>query len=328
MGTSGSWPNFDGWLNVAWGSGAAYDVVGSWPDGSNMTFGRNPPFTLNDILAQYPNFFGAPVSVAVTGAASGSASFAVASAAGLAMGQLVTDPLAGTVPPETYVQSVVGTTITLTNQLTGSPAALSFYTAPLLPLVVLVAYTRLAWSSIMQQRWGSAWPVAMGWFVAHYATLYLKSSVAEMVTALQTVIHGEVPMGATPGAAYALTAAPPGNALQSLTKNGKFMQPNVDYTLAGNAITLAAPTLAGDQLYATWPTQQAVQTPNPGLTGAQVAAQALANGILTSKSVGDVSAGYTPLASLESWGAWNLTVFGQQLATMGKIVGAGPSVMW
>lgn len=45
-----------------------------------------------------------------------------------------------------------------------------------LPAAVLNAYITLASASLSQARWGAAmWPIAMGWFVSHYVTLYLRS---------------------------------------------------------------------------------------------------------------------------------------------------------
>lgn len=66
----------------------------------------------------------------------------------------------------------------------------------------------------------------------------------------------------------------------------------------------------------------------PGGTPGQVAGAGLANGILTSKSAGDVSAGYSPISGMEEWGAWQLTTYGQQFATLAKIVGWGPMYVW
>jgi hypothetical protein len=37
-----------------------------------------------------------------------------------------------------------------------------------------------------------------------------------------------------------------------------------------------------------------------------------------------VSVGYTPIASLEQFGQWQLTTYGIQLATMAKVIGGGP----
>jgi hypothetical protein len=189
-------------------------------------------------------------------------------------------------------------------------------------------YINLATAALDVCQWGpEQWPVAMGWFIAHYCTLYAQTDVADMQTAMLTVIHGEVPSGAIPGTVYQLSAAPPGGALQSLTRNGIFLMPDADYTLVSNSITLVHSTGASDELYATWPIpQQSFSSSLP--VGAQIAAQAVATGILTSKSVGDVSASYQALVALEDWGAWNLTKYGQQLATMAKVVGSGPLLVW
>jgi len=63
-------------------------------------------------------------------------------------------------------------------------------------------------------------------------------------------------------------------------------------------------------------------------TVGQAASQGLSSGIQVAKSVGDVSVTYQPIQGLENWGAWNLTSYGQALATLAKVVGAGPMLLW
>ena len=56
-----------------------------------------------------------------------------------------------------------------------------------------------------------------------------------------------------------------------------------------------------------------------------------AQGLASSKSVGDVSVSYDfniISEGFKGWGTWNLTSFGQQLATMGKLVGKGSMYVW
>jgi hypothetical protein len=101
----------------------------------------------------------------------------------------------------------------------------------------------------------------------------------------------------------------------------------VDYTLTGNTITTTVPVTVNDALYATWPINTTTTTPAQ-YTPAQIAAQGIANGIETSKAVGDVSASYAVLESLAEFGQWNLTLYGQQLATAARVIGAGPMVVW
>ena len=115
-----------------------------------------------------------------------------------------------------------------------------------LPDVVVNAYISLASASLVQARWGEAtWPIAMGLFVAHYVTLYLRSD--------------------------------------------------------------------GDAVYS-----------SPG----RVATAGLAHGITVSKSAGGVSAGIQPATGLEAWAAWTQTEYGVQFASMAKLVGAGPMLVW
>ena len=59
-----------------------------------------------------------------------------------------------------------------------------------------------------------------------------------------------------------------------------------------------------------------------------VLAAGLARGILVSKSAGGVSAGIQPATGLESWAAWTLTEYGIQFASMAKLVGSGPMLVW
>jgi hypothetical protein len=66
-------------------------------------------------------------------------------------------------------------------------------------------------------------------------------------------------------------------------------------------------------------------------TAAQVVAAGQAKGLLSSKSVGDVSVSYDFSAiaqGLDGWAAWNLTTYGQQYATLAKIAGIGGMYVW
>lgn len=107
---------------------------------------------------------------------------------------------------------------------------------------ILQMYIDLANACIQEARWHSSWKVAMGWFVAHFASLYLQG--------------------------------------------------------------MASPTG----------------------TAAQVIAASQSRGLMSSKAVGDVSVSYdynSISQDLDGWAAWKLTIYGQQLATVGKLVGKG-----
>ncbi len=289
-------------------------------------YATNPDYNLDTFFGFYPKFFGPSSVLAGVEFTVGLSSITVPSANGMLAGQFVQSSY---LPTGTVITSVSGSTVTLNNAATATTAngSLTIYTAPVVPPSIIQAYINLATASLSQEMWGdSQWPIAMGWFVAHYCTLWAQTEAGEMQIVLQTVMHGEEPQGAIPGTSYTLSSAPPGGALSNLVINGLVQNPTT-YTVSGNGITLTTPTIAGDTLYAVWPIQQPSSTTTIA-TPAQIAAQGVAQGILTSKSVGDVSASYSVLQGLEGWGAFNLTKYGQQLATMAKTVGSGPCMIW
>lgn len=67
---------------------------------------------------------------------------------------------------------------------------------------------------------------------------------------------------------------------------------------------------------------------NPASPVGQIASQGLSSGITVAKAVGDVSVSYQPVPGLELWAAWNLTTYGQQLATFAKVIGSGNMVLY
>ncbi len=329
MGCFSNVPNFNAWLQTAWGAGAEFGVVcGSFYAATNLVFGQNPPYYLDDFRSIYPKFFGLGASVSGCGSTVGTNVITLpVGTTGIDYGQFLQAP--GVFPKGTVITDIGVNTITVNTNavVTSANVTLKIYEASPIPTGVILMYLNLAYDSLVQARWQEEWFVAMGWFIAHYCTLYAKSDASEVFETLQTTMHAEVPVGATPGTAYVLSGIPPGGALQSLTKNGLFLTPGIDYTLVGPNITLSASTTLGDKLAAVWPVQTQVFEANAP-NGAQIAAQGLAGGIQTSKSVGDVSVSYQVLTALEDWGSWNLTSYGQQLATMARVIGAGPMVIW
>lgn len=112
----------------------------------------------------------------------------------------------------------------------------------IIPQDIVQMYIDLAQSCIQEARWRGYWKVAMGWFVAHFCTMYLQG------------------------------------------------------------------------------------TADPDSGAGAVLAAGQAKGLNTSESVDGVSVGmdYSTIAQdLEGWAAWKLTIYGQQLATIGKLVGRG-----
>lgn len=67
---------------------------------------------------------------------------------------------------------------------------------------------------------------------------------------------------------------------------------------------------------------------NQNSTVGQIVSQGISTGIAVAKSVGDVSISYQHIQGIEGFAAFNLTSYGQQLATMAKLLGAGPMLLW
>lgn len=122
------------------------------------------------------------------------------------------------------------------------PPAIDPTTTHLINPVILQMYIGLADACIKEARWHSSWHLAMGWFVAHFATLYLQGLADVNSTAAQVIAKGQ------------------------------------------------------------------------------------AKGLTASKSVSDVSVSYdynTIASDLDGWASWKSTIYGQQLATMGRLYGKG-----
>lgn len=315
------------WLLNFWG----------WPDenGCNFTgvigpvYGTNPAYNLDTFFGMYPKFFGAPTLVSGCQITASLNTITVPSANGLLIGQFLQN---GSLAQGSIITNISGNTITLNNAATATDAnaTLQVYEAQPVPASVIQSYINLATAQLSEAMWGEQWQIGMSWVVAHFCTLWAQTEASDMQTAMQTVMHWETPSGAIPGTVYTLSSAPPGGTLQVLAKNGSFLSPagaTPDYTLSGATITLTVATVAGDTLVAVWPIQQTISTSGYA-TPAQIAAQGVAQGILTSKSVGDVSASYQTLAGLEGWGAFQLSRYGQQLITAAAAIGSGPAFVW
>lgn len=326
--SSGLVPDFSGWLEVAWGSGQEFSFGGFFGI-NNLYFGQNSPYYLDDFLDAYPRFFGMSALVSGASIVAGSNVITVPSGSAAANGLRLKQFLQSAgMPSGTVITSLGDTTITVNNQATSTQSGLTLqvYVAAPIPITVIQSYINLAASSLSEYRWDAQWTIAMSLFVAHYCQLYAKSDEVEVSQVMQNMIHGETAVGTVPGSVFTISTTPV-SGLLNLTLNGVFLTPGVDYTIAGNVITMTVPVSAGGiPPYAAWLTQTQVSQPSTGT--ASIAARGIAGGIQTSKSVGDVSVSYQALTSLEDWGAWNLTSYGQILATMAKVIGNRPMLIW
>jgi Protein of unknown function (DUF4054) len=67
---------------------------------------------------------------------------------------------------------------------------------------------------------------------------------------------------------------------------------------------------------------------DPNSTVGMIAGQGISTGITTAHAAGDVSESFQPVPGLEEFAAWNLTTYGQQLATFARGIGSGPMFLY
>jgi hypothetical protein len=209
---------------------------------SNLRTGTNLAYGISDFTQMYPQFLNPDKSGTTTLACTttvGSSTITLTSTATIDIGQIVTGV---GIPDVSYVVSIADSThFVISNNVATSGTSISIYT-PIVPVFMVNMYIGLANNCIRQARWRSYWVAGMGWFIAHFLTLYLQSITSATSPASKVIAAGQ------------------------------------------------------------------------------------ARGLTTSKSVGDVSGGYDYNLigqDLNGWAAWKLTVYGQQLATIGKLVGKG-----
>ncbi len=168
-------PEFGSLIENWWADGSqGSPVSGIIAQASNIVIGGNPAWGAADFFQMYPKFGGA--TSPVSGTIAGAVVSGILSTTGLIPGQPVAGP---GIPPATIVVAVNSSTqLTLSQSGANTgPITLTLWTPQnyLLPAPALYAYIAFASASLQQQRWLDAWVLGMSLFVAHYATLYLRS---------------------------------------------------------------------------------------------------------------------------------------------------------
>lgn len=185
-------PNWAALLQQWWGGEYdSYGFAAGASAASNLVFGANPLYQISDFLAVYPKFGSGQQGI--TGI--------VLANNGHGSGYSVNDVLTMVEPDAQGGQITVLTvdgaggilTFQLTSPGTGYDAAGNVSTtggtgtgakfnitsiSPItlvLPQPVLQLYINLASATLQQARWLDYWQMAMGLFVAHFATLWLRS---------------------------------------------------------------------------------------------------------------------------------------------------------
>lgn len=172
---AGYGPDFDVLLGISWGwPDESVGLIASFAAAANITVGANPPYSVANFQAMYPKFLGTPLNITMAVTDGSPNATLSAGDPSLAAGQLITGP---DIPAGTIIQSINGTAAVLSANATatnGTEAA-QVYTFALIPVAVLNVFINLASASVMQARWQDSWLLGMALFVAHYATLWLRS---------------------------------------------------------------------------------------------------------------------------------------------------------
>jgi hypothetical protein len=103
-------------------------------------------------------------------------------------------------------------------------------------------------------------------------------------------------------------------------------------------VTLASASLQSARWCEMWPmaialfiahytTLYLMSEGNTGSTAGSIARSGLAAGIIVSNTASNVSMTIEP-PNLEEFGMWNLTLYGQQFASLAKTIGSGPMLLW
>lgn len=205
-------PSINALLAEWWNSGGVLDDAPvdpwfSWNPAlaTNLIFGGNPVYQVSDFLAFYPKFGSFAQAIASISIGAGGTGYMVgdtlvpqqADASGAVLtvatiggggavtGVAVTQPGTGYSVANALPTTTSGAGTGCTINITGiSPGNLQ------VPPMVIQAYVGLASACLQKARWCELWTVAMGWFVAHYCTLYLDSDGSTANTAGQIAQQG------------------------------------------------------------------------------------------------------------------------------------------
>ena len=170
-----------------------------WPGWSSAYLGLasglpqagNPSYTLADFLALFPKFFGPAtyVSGTFTSGTNQVTNIGAVAVALIQPGMLITS---SSLPSNTIVVATDPTagSITVSNQATANGTVMAVYETAPVPMAIIQTFINLATAALMSSRWREMWAVAMGWYVAHFVTMYLRSEETGAVTAAQVAQSG------------------------------------------------------------------------------------------------------------------------------------------
>ena len=295
-------------LSECWGWGnETSGLLSIAANASNIAIDSNPPYSISDFLSAFPQFSGPAINL--TGTLDGATGVvtSLSSVAGLLPGQLVAGPgvqagsLILSITPGPI--QVVATTVSGNLNITVNSSAGIINGAPV-----------------------SGPGIQAGSVVLNVVGNTVTLSQAATANASNVMLQ----VGENPSMTISQNTVQAGTVTLQV-----FTTPLVPMTILQAYINLASASIQSLRWCEMWQFGMGLYIAHyctlflqayaqgPGSSAGQVAAAGFAIGIKTSKSAGDVSVGIAVLEGLQDWGAYQLTIYGQQFATFAKALGSG-----
>jgi hypothetical protein len=304
-----AYQDIDQLLNEVWGwpqeggTLAAYAALVS-----NVAIGSNPPYSAANFLAFHPQYLGNATIVSGTLDGSTGVITNLSSVTGLAAGQIVAGP---GIPQGSAIQSLTPPPIQVTATTVSGNA-------------------NIVVSSSAGIEIGN--PVSGAGIQAGATVLEIQGTTLTL-SSTATANGTNVPLQI--GVAPSMTISNPTTVAGSGVSISVYTAPLVPSLVLNAYVNLASRCIQSVRWCELWPLGMGLfiehncilylraLAQGPGSTAAQVVQAGLAIGIQTSKAAGNVSVGMAILEGISDWGAYQLTLPGQQFATFAKAIGSG-----
>lgn len=294
-------------LNEIWGWGQECGIGPYAALVSNVAIGSNPPFSVANFLAYHPQYLGQ--ATIVTGTLDGSTAVVtnLSTTVGLAAGQIV----AGSgIPTGSSIQSITPPPIEITATTVDTNSNIVVSSAAGIEIGNPISGPGIQAGSTVLNIQGTT------------LTLSLAATASGVNVPLQVGVNASMTLSNP--------TTQPGTISISV-----YTAPLIPNLILNSFVNLASRCIQSARWCELWYLGMGLfiehncilflraSAQGPGSTAAQVVAAGLALGIQTSKAAGNVSVGMSVLEGISDWGAYQLTLPGQQFATFAKAIGSG-----
>ncbi len=306
-----AYQDLDQAINEIWGWGQECGIGPYAALVSNVAIGSNPPYTAANFLAYHPQYLGNAVTVQGTLDGSTAVITGLSSVAGLTAGQIVAGP---GIPAGSAIQSLTPPPIQVKATTVNGNANILVNNAAGIEIGNPVSGTGIQAGSTVLDIQGT--------------TLTLS------LTATANGVNVPLQVGVNPSMTISNNTTQAGTVGISV-----YTAPLIPGLILNAFVNLASRCIQSKRWCELWYMAMGLfiehncilflrsYAQGPGSTAAQIVAAGLAFGIQTSKAAGNVSVGMSVLEGITDWGAYQLTLPGQQFATYAKAIGSGPMLL-